>query len=45
MFYQPEQKKLTPKFPPAKIVRFPIDVAAISQRACDREAVVHVLEE
>jgi hypothetical protein len=39
-------KKLTvPSKPPAKRARFPTDVATNSLRACDKEAVVHVLDE
>ncbi len=39
-------QKLTPEiWPPAKKARFPTDVATKPARACDKEAVVHVLEE
>ncbi len=38
-------QKLTPLLPPAKRARFPTDVAVKVARACDKEAVVHVLEE
>ncbi len=31
--------------PPAKRARYPTDVAAKLERACDKEAFVHVLEE
>jgi hypothetical protein len=39
-------QKLTPfELPPAKRARFPTVVAAKPERACDKEAVVHLLEE
>jgi hypothetical protein len=46
MKHVPNNQELTvPSKPPAKRARFPTDVATKFLRACDKEAVVHVLDE